>query len=237
MPKSWPAKDPDAVLDYTYTIPLDEGDSVASSDFEKLSGDVVIDDKVRVGTLWTVTLSGGTDGETAVYRVAWTTTAGRELDEIITQAIAANEITELVLEGYVKPSAAHLVARYPAFADVEVTTIRAWLADAERYVDESWAEGDYAPALMALAAHNMTLAGLGTEAAVFARVPAGITAMKSGSMSLSFTPESANARAAGGLSSTRYGMEFRTLQARNHSGPLVAATGLFPTEPFVPGSW
>ena len=36
---TWTAKDPDAVQDYVYTLPLDEGDSVASATFEKLGGD------------------------------------------------------------------------------------------------------------------------------------------------------------------------------------------------------
>ena len=38
-------------------------------------------------------------------------------------------------------------------------TIRTWLTDAERFVDRSWAEGDYAAALMAKAAHEMVLLG------------------------------------------------------------------------------
>lgn len=233
MPKSWPAKDPESVLDYTYTIALDAGDTVQSSTFEKLSGDVVIDSQLRVGALWTVTLSGGTDGETAVYRVAWITVAGRELDEIITQAVAANEITELELTGFAKPSAAHLIARYPAFADVDVATIRIWLTDAERLVDQSWNEGDYAAALMSLAAHNMALGGLGTEAAVLAGVPSGVTNFKSGSFSLSMTEEAANARAGGGYKATRYGAEFYALLRRNKGGPRVAGTGAVPYDPYI----
>lgn len=229
---NWPAKDPESVLDYTYTIPLDEGDSVATSTFEKLSGGVVIDSQDRLADLWTVRLSGGTDGETAVFRVAWTTAGGRVLDDIITLAVAANEVTELVLAGYAKPSAQHLIARYPAFADVDVGTIRVWLTDAERYVDESWMEGDYAPALMALAAHRMATAGLGTGNST-GDLPAGLTQMRSGSLSLSFGEGAAKDRAAGAFASTVYGSEFAVLLRRNRAGPRVAATGAVPADPFV----
>lgn len=222
---AWPTKDPESVLDFEYTIPLDEGDTVQSSTFEKLSGSVVIDSQNRVDAEWTVVLSGGTDGETNVFRVAWVTTGGRTLDDIITLAVAANELTELVLTGYVKPTAAHLIARYPAFAAVDVGTIRTWLVDAERFVDESWAERDYAAALMALAAHNMALAGLGAATGAGA-MPAGVTRFKSGSMDVTISEAAAGAAARGGYGATVYGREFQIILRRNFAGPRVIAAGV-----------
>lgn len=229
---AWPAKDPDAVLDYVYAIPLDEGDSVASYTFEKLSGDVVIDSDSIAGSEVAAWLSGGTNGETAVFRISWTTVGGRTNDDVITLPVIESDIVEpLALTGYVKPAPGHLMTRYLAFSAVPTATIQYWLTDAERSVDTSWSEGDYAAALMALAAHNMALAGLGTEAASLAGVPAGITRMKSGSLELGFTDAAANARAEGGYSATRYGKEFIALLRRNRGGPRITATGVAPYDP------
>lgn len=228
-PKTWPPKDPDAVLDYLYTIPLDEGDSVVDHAFAKLSGDVVVDSEARSGADVTAWLSGGTDGETAVFRISWETTAGRHDDAIITLPVAANEPTALVLTGYAKPTAAHLAARYPAFAAVSPATIGAWLVDAERFVDASWTEGDYAPAVMALAAHNMAIGGLGTGGAASSGLPAGVTRVRTGSLELAFSDSLAAAQATGSLASTRYGAEFLALQRRNRGGPRVMGTGALPT--------
>jgi hypothetical protein len=221
---SWPVKDPEAVLDYTYTIPLDQGDTVASSTFTKLSGDVAVDNSSRVGNIWTAYLSGGTDGETAVFRVFWTTTAGRTSDDIITLPVVENGDADLVFEGYVKPTAANLIARYPAFALIAIGTIRLFLRDAERSIDTSWSEADYAPALMALAAHRMSGEGLGATASSTS-VPAGVTRMKSGSLELGFSEKVAQGQVTAALDSTRYGAEYLALLRRNKAGPRVMGTG------------
>src|ERR1051325_2705024 len=220
---TWPPKDPDAGFDYLYTIPLDEGDTVASSNFTRLSGTVSIDSQSRTGAEWTVELSGGEDGETSVFHVDWVTAGGREDDDFITIAVVSND--PLVLTGYAKPTPAHLITRHPAFAGVPTTTILYWLTDAERYVTDAWSEGDYAAGLMALAAHNMTLAGLGTDAAALIGIPSGITRMKSGTLELGFTNDAANARLNGDLSASRYGQEYAALLRRNRGGPLVQPTG------------
>ena len=227
-PKTWAPKDPEALLDYVYTIPLDEGDSVASYDFEKLSGDVVIDSESRTGADVTAWLSGGTDGEIAAFRVSWVTTDTREDDAIILLPVVANEPLALALTGYAKPSSAHLLIKYPAFADVSPATIAFWLTDAERYVTEAWGESDYAAGLMALAAHNMALSGLGSDGAAIPGLPAGVSRLKSGSLDVSFTDDAANARMGGSLGSTRYGAEYQALLRQNRGGPLVTASGIAP---------
>lgn len=227
---TWASKDPDAVFDYSYTIPLDEGDTVDSSTFEQLSGTAVIDDQDRAGDTWTVWISGGTDGETNVYRIAWATAAGREDDDIITLAIISNQVdVPLVLTGYAKPSPAHLIMRYPAFADVDKAVIQYWLTDAESAVDTSWSERDYAAGLMSLAAHSLSLAGYpvvtATTTTSTPALPAGVTSVKSADFSMTVTPEQANALASGSLSSSRYGLEFKALLRRNKAGPRVMGTG------------
>lgn len=228
---AWPAKDPDAVQDYLYTIPLDAGDSVTSYTFTRVAGTVVIDSHSRSGADVTAFLSGGEDGETSAFKVAWVTTGGREDEDYITLRVIAADYVALELTDYMKPLPQHLVARYPAFADVATATIQYWLTDAERHVDDSWTEGDYAAGLMALAAHNMQLAGLGTDAASLADLPAGITSLKSASLAVTFTQEAAQGRTTGALSSTRYGSEFAALRQRNHGGARVTATGTLPYDP------
>jgi hypothetical protein len=232
--KTWVAKDPQAVLDYVYTIPLDEGDTVAEYTFEQLSGYVAIDSESLTGADVTAWLSGGTDGEIATFRVSWTTTLTRQDDAIILLPVAANEPAALVLTGYAKPTPAHLIMKYPAFASVSQATIAFWLTDAERFVGTSWLEGDYAAGLMSLAAHNMALAGLGSDAESLVGVPAGLTSLKSGTLSLTFSQEAANARLGGGLASTRYGAEYAILLGANRGGPLVAPTGIAPSSYVVP---
>jgi hypothetical protein len=129
---------------------------------------------------------------------------------------------------YAAPSAADLKLRYSAFAAVDDAVIGYWIADAQRYVTDAWTEADYPIGLMALAAHNMALAGHGAQAATLADVPAGVSRLRSGSLDVSFTDAAANARAAGSLDSTRYGMEYKALLLANRGGPLVAPTGITP---------
>ena len=224
----WPSKDPQSVVDYQYTIPLDDGDTVTSYSLTKLTGTVNIDSDSRAGAVVTAWLSGGVDEETSVFRIAWSTTAGRDDDDVITLFVSSHEYEALLLTGYAKPLPPHLKARYPAFSAVDSGTVQYWLTDAERFVDTSWSEGDYAAGLMSLAAHNMALAGLGTDNASLAGVPAGITAMKSGALSLNFTEASADARASGSFAATRYGQEYQRLLRINRGGPMVGDTGVVP---------
>jgi hypothetical protein len=171
----FPSKDPDAVLDYVYRIPLDAEDSVTAHTFTRLTGSVNIDSESIAaapdttsdgyGQDVTVRLSGGTDGETSVFQATWTTAGGRDDDDVITLFVSSHEYAALVLTGYAKPLPPHLKQRYPAFTAVDAGTIQYWLTDAERSVDATWIEGDYAAALMALAAHNMTIAGISDAAA------------------------------------------------------------------------
>lgn len=129
---------------------------------------------------------------------------------------------------YTVPSADDLQIRYPAFAAVDDTVVEYWIEDAQRFVTEAWTETDYGPALMALAAHNLALAGYGTQAAAVSGIPAGVKSFKSGQFAAEFTEQQANAAASGSLDSTRYGQEYATLLRRNRGGPHVTPTGSVP---------
>lgn len=200
--KSWPPKTPDAVLDYLYDIPLDEGDSVSSYVFTRLSGTIVTDSEARDEDKVTVTLSGGEHLETSVFKLSWVTSAGREDDTIITLAVLALEELE--------PTIAALRARYPAFTSVADATIAYWLKDAGRTVTDAWDPIEYEPALLSLAAHNMALLGLDKPAgdAVGSLAAMGVSSFKSASMSVNFDADTIKNANSGSFSSTKYGQLF-----------------------------
>ena len=115
---------------------------------------------------------------------------------------------------YTAPTPAALKARYPAFAAVLDATVQYWLTDAERFVDQTWREGDYAVALMACAAHHMAMGNIGAAGAI----PAGVTNFKSGTFSATLSDKAASAT---GFDATVYGREYRALQRRNFGGPRI----------------
>ncbi len=131
---------------------------------------------------------------------------------------------------YDKPTPDDLIMRYPDFADTPPTSIAYWLTDAERSVSTAWIESDYAPGLMALAAHNMALGGLGSQSEATADLPAGITSMKIGTLGLAFDGALTRAKAQGTWGATKYGLEFVALRRRSLGGPRVMATGTVPLD-------
>jgi hypothetical protein len=128
---------------------------------------------------------------------------------------------------YDAPTPDDLIRRYPAFAAVDPDTIQYWLTDAQRYVDQSWLEDDYAPALIAMAAHNMAtnrIAGIAgsNEAAM---VAAGVADFRSASVQLRFSDEAIKVAVAGGYASTPYGLEYSMLLQKNKGGTRVVGGG------------
>lgn len=90
MPR-WPTKDPNEVLDYQINWAdqdrdpcLEEGETLVSSTFSVVTGDVVIDSQDYVLTgLTTVWLSGGTDGERCEILNRVETSEGRIYDKTV----------------------------------------------------------------------------------------------------------------------------------------------------------
>lgn len=123
---------------------------------------------------------------------------------------------------YTRPTPADLKLRYSAFAAVADDRVQYWLTDAERGVDESWFAADYAPALMALAAHNMARDGLGAGST---GAPMGATSIRTGSFSATISEKAVESQIVGGFASTRYGQEYAAMLRRNKGGPRVTAPG------------
>ncbi len=133
---------------------------------------------------------------------------------------------------YIVPTAANLRAMYPAFTAVTDETIDLYIARVSgpsgADVDQTWFEGDYAPAIMAAAAHRMARAGvLATPSAAGVDL-AGVESFKSASFSVSFNAAVVAQNASGGWASTVYGQDYLELLNRNKSGPRVTAPGAVP---------
>ena len=124
---------------------------------------------------------------------------------------------------YVVPAAADLAARFPGFAAVDPAVVAAAIAEAQGRVDETWLPGDYTIAIMLLAAHTMTLDGLGTgaEAASAAAGALGFQSLRSGPLGLDRKVARRSDPAPSMLTETTYGRRFQALLKINQ--PAVAA--------------
>lgn len=128
---------------------------------------------------------------------------------------------------YDVPTAATLKATYPAFAGVADATVDIHLATASTTaVDTSWREADYAPAIVAFAAHRMALLNIGDHGQVAGYARQGVTSLRSGSFGVSLDPDKAKAAASGSLDATPYGQEYKRLLGMNKSGPRVLGGNL-----------
>lgn len=133
---------------------------------------------------------------------------------------------------YTEPTPFDLKIRYQAFAAVDDAVITYWLTDAHRFVDTSWPESEYAPGLIAAAAHKMArgkVAGMVIDASTDAAAK-GLTRWKSGTADLQFSEVATQRDAAGGWESTAYGLDYLEALMRAKSGPRVTSPGFVPCE-------
>jgi hypothetical protein len=114
---------------------------------------------------------------------------------------------------YDKPTPGELMKRFPEFETIEKPLLQAALDEASRSVDESWAELDYKPGIMYLAAHFLTLA-------IQQSVGGRISAIGLGSISLQFD-RGVRGTLDESISFSVYGDRFNQIRARNCIGPLV----------------
>ena len=124
---------------------------------------------------------------------------------------------------YTVPAPADLTARFPAFAAVPPATLAAAIAEAQARVDTSWLPSDYPVAIMLLAAHNLTLDGLGTgaEAAAAAAGALGYSSLRSGGLSLDRARPPRGAAEPSVLAETTYGRRFLALLKVNQPAVLA----------------
>lgn len=83
---TWPVKDPNEVLDYEIdwaTYRLQSGETISSSTFSVVEGDVVIDSDSDLAGVTKVWLSGGTHGTACLVLNRITTSAGRTYDQSV----------------------------------------------------------------------------------------------------------------------------------------------------------
>lgn len=198
----WPAKDPAEVLDYTWTVGLDTGDTIASYTATTTSG-VTIDSDSENDTQVTLWLSGGVDGETAMFNLTATTAGGRTFREIAVLPVF-DRASELL---------AMFRLRYPALASVEDGQVGYWLADALNLVGTSWGDSQDVGRL-AFAAHQVA-------GSVSGAIPAGVTSFKSGTFSATVAESIAALK---GFESTVYGRELLALRRTLFAGPMLAWT-------------
>lgn len=116
---------------------------------------------------------------------------------------------------YTVPAAADLQARYPAFANVSTTWIDTVIAEASRSVGTDWAEADYQPAIMALAAHMLT-----KEGALGAIKSGGSVASRSFD-GMSVTYKQSSSQNTSELDDTEYGKNYLRMLRRNVGGAYV----------------
>ncbi len=124
---------------------------------------------------------------------------------------------------YTVPAPADLAARFPAFAAVPAPTLARAIAEARTRVDTGWLPGDYAIAILLLAAHTLTLDGFGTgaEAAAAAAGTLGYASLRSGNLSLDRARPPPGAHAPSVLAETTYGRRFLALLKVNRPAVLV----------------
>lgn len=206
------SKDPNEVLDYPWPVPLDSGDTIAAFVAVLVSGDVVIDSYSHDNSIGTIWLSGGTNDTVSVITLTATTTGGRTFET--TAVVSVVDSSNILVSA--------LRARFPAFASVPDATIAYWLKDAGLIVTDAWDAGDFEPALLTLAAHNMALLGLDkASGAVGSLAAMGVTSFKSASMSVNFDADTIKATNSGSYSSTKYGQLFLPYLRRNVGGPRL----------------
>lgn len=211
----WPAKRQDEELDYSWTLHLENGEHIDAHTVTLVSGTAVIDSTLHTNTKVTSWLSNGTSD--SVFELTAITQQGRTYQTTAVLQVAPEHDAD---------TAAFLTA-FPAFAGVTDATLQFWIGRASGLIDASWSAHDRAFAGYLLAAHYMTLNGLGagTEAEMANNGATGMTKLKSGAFEVSFSENAGASKSA--YSGTKYGLQFYEILRRNKAGPLVTGGGLW----------
>lgn len=200
----WPAKDPVDVLDFSWTVPLDSGDTIDTFTPTKTSGDPTLGASSNTTTVGTVWLSGGTADEIAYFSLIAVTDFGRTFRE--TAILPIIDRASAMLAGF--------RLRYPAFDLVDDGRIGYWIAQAAGSVGTEWDADQRDAGKFAWSAHKLVESG-----ALASAVPAGLTSFKSGTFAATVSDKMAGLT---GFDATVYGREYLTMRKRLFMGPVMA---------------
>jgi hypothetical protein len=210
---TWTAKDPDEILDYSWPVPLDAGDSVTTHTAVVKAGTISIASASVVGDVVRAYVTGGTDGTDCLVEMTATTVGGRRFEYTgqirVIDSANAFEVS--------------FRAAFPTFQTTPREAIAYWREQAERIVDARFGN-DKDHALKLLTAHYLTMQGYGdsVEAQRISKF-GGATDVKSGSLSLSW--QSGDRAAASGFDATSYGKMLMPLIRLYAASPAVTDTG------------
>lgn len=224
IPVTWSPKDPDEVVNYSlpWVDQMAAGATIVTSVWSDVAGAVLDDDTIADDNLSTIAkVSGGVDGTDAGFTNTITTSDGETLEQRVLLPIVAT--VSAPLEPYATPRPSDLAARYPAFASVPYATIALHIQDALTGADTSWNVADYQPAVMALAAHNMSLLGIGEQTEVAGYARQGLTGLRDGAFSMNLSDKAVGAACGGTFDATPYGRSYKVLLRRNKAGPRLAS--------------
>lgn len=129
---------------------------------------------------------------------------------------------------YVKITVAQFKAAKPQFEAVPDDLVQTYIDVASRFVDESWTEGDFQNAMIAMTCHLLTIDGYGdtAEAEIQAQGGSRLTSLKSGTLSLTFSQsQSSGDEFKDWLSQTACGRFYATLLMLNKRGPILLTAG------------
>jgi hypothetical protein len=115
------------------------------------------------------------------------------------------------IDPYAEPTPAQFVRRFPEFENVEKPVIQTALDDATASVSTSWADNDYQPAIMFLAAHYLAVGQMQINGGQ-------LNSVTMGSIALTYVRNTTDTSL---VSSTAYGQRFAEIRARNIGGLVV----------------
>ena len=128
---------------------------------------------------------------------------------------------------YQQATVSDVTMRYPEFVNVPEVRVQYWLADAPNAFDVERLGKNQVIAQALYAAH-MLAGEASTGGAGESEIPAGVTSMRSGSLSLSFDGQYVRDQAAGGYASTRYGAQLASLLRSYLGGARVTSASGIP---------
>lgn len=120
---------------------------------------------------------------------------------------------------YTTPTANEFKSRFPRFLAVQNSLVDTFISEAERMVDTGWLEDDYQPAIMYLAAHNLTMEGLPDDARPV-DTPGGVTSEKLGDASVTYGDAMSKGNQED-YGQTQFGRRFQKLLKRNVPGVVT----------------